>query len=45
MIDDIAMKGKHRSISYLLQKQICDQLQSNQIGIEKTCLLMRELVY
>ena len=45
MIDCIAMKGKHKSVVGLLQKQILEQLHSNHVGIEETCLLVRESIY
>ena len=35
MIDDISMKGKRKTIHFLLQKQILQQLFSNHIGREK----------
>ena len=44
MIDDIALKGKCIIIPYLLQRQILEQLHSNDMGTEKMCLLTRESV-
>ena len=44
MIDGIALKGKCIILLYLLQKQILEQQYSNHMGIEKTCLLARQLV-
>ena len=45
MIDGVAIKGKWIIVPFTLQKQIYGQLHSNHIGIEKTWLLVRKLVY
>ena len=45
MTDAFAMKSKQIIIPYILQKQILEQLHSNQKGIEKMWLLARESVY
>ena len=44
MKDGIVMKGKCIIIPFLLQKQILEQLNSNLICIEKTCLLTHERI-
>ena len=45
LIDGIAMESKHIIIPYPLQKQIFEQLHSNPMSIEYTCLLARESAY
>ena len=45
IIDGTAMKGRRIIICFLLQKQILQQLHSNNIGTEKTRHLARELHY
>ena len=45
MMSGIAMKGKCIIVPNLLQRQILEQLYANHMGIEKTCLLIRESAY
>ena len=45
MIDGIAMKGRIIIISFLLWRQILEQLHSNHMGTDKARLLPRESVY
>ena len=45
MIDGMAIKGKHIIKSSQLQMQILKQLHSNNMGIEKTRLIVCKLVY
>ena len=45
MINGIAIKVRRIIISFLLQRQILEQLYSNHMDIEKTRLLVRESVY
>ena len=43
--DGIDMKGRRMIITFLLQRQIQQQLHSNHMGIKKMRLLVQELVY
>ena len=45
MIDVLAPKGKYTFMPSLLSKQILEQLNSNHMGIQKTCQPMTESVY
>ena len=45
MIDTHVMKGRHIIMPCLLQKWILELLHSKHMGIEKTCLHMKESIY
>ena len=45
MTDDITMKGKRIMISFLLQRQILQQLLSNHMSIEEMRFLVHESIY
>ena len=45
MIDDVVMKGKSLIIPCLFQKHILDQPHSNNMYIEKSCMLSSESMY